>query len=103
MNQEKEDRKKELMEKIHSSELNKIYFNEFAIGVSKHDIFILLRRNGEPEAILNASHITAKSFANSLSEAVTEFEAKTNQTILNSDEIEELMEEDEDDENNERI
>ncbi|MDY6805202.1 MAG: hypothetical protein SXA11_15535 [Cyanobacteriota bacterium] len=97
MNQEKEDRNKNIIEKINSSELNNIYFNEFAIGVSKHDIFILLSRNGKAEAILNASHITAKSFANSLSEAVREFEAQTNQTILNSDEIEKLMEEDEND------
>ncbi|MEZ2225514.1 hypothetical protein [Microcoleus sp.] len=92
MNSEKEEQKQTVTEIIKSGELNSIYFNEFGIGVSKHDIFILLRRNGKEEAILNASHITAKSFVDSLGEALRKFEAKTNQTIPISDEIEILME-----------
>ncbi len=99
MNSEKDDQKPTITEIIKSGELNSIYFNEFGIGVSKHDIFILLRRNGKEEAILNASHITAKSLVKSLSEALKKFEDKTNQTIPNSDEIEKLMEEQDDDNN----
>ncbi|VXD17929.1 conserved hypothetical protein [Planktothrix serta PCC 8927] len=97
MDSEKDNQKQTIVEIIKSDELNSIYFNEFGIGVSKHDIFILLSRNGKEEAILNASHITAKSLVSSLGEALKRFEAKTNQTIPDSDEIGKLMEDQDDD------
>ncbi|MBE9200776.1 MULTISPECIES: hypothetical protein [unclassified Nodularia (in: cyanobacteria)] len=93
MDSGKDDQEQSMMEIIKSGELNSIYFNEFAIGVSKNDILILLRRNGKAEVVLNASHITAKSFLSSLDEALRGFEDKTNQKIPTSDEIEKLMEE----------
>ena len=77
------------------SEVEDIYFNEFGIGMSKHDVLIFLRRNGKPQARLNSSHVAAKSFANALIRAIEDFERKTNQTILDSDEIEKLMKENE--------
>lgn len=93
MDSERDDPNKHMLEIIKSGELNSIYFNEFGIGVSKNDILILLRRNGKSEAVVNASHITAKSLMSALDEALREFEAKTNQKILTSDEIEKLMDE----------
>ncbi|MEG5060349.1 hypothetical protein QUB60_20530 [Microcoleus sp. A2-C5] len=93
MDSAKDPQKPTMTEIIESGELNSIYFNDFAIGVSKHDIIIFLNRNGKPEAILNASHITAKSFVSSLGEALRRFEAQTNQTIPISAEIEKLMQE----------
>jgi hypothetical protein len=75
-----------------SDDLLSIYFNEFGVGISKNDVFIVLRRNGKEEAILNASHITAKSLAYALNKAINEFEMQTQQKILISDTIEELME-----------
>ena len=74
----------------------KIYFNEFGVGISPNDVFIVVRRNGTNEAILNSSHVTAKTFANALIRAIEGFEKKTNQTILESHKIEELMKENED-------
>lgn len=93
MDSAKDAQKQTITEIIESGELNSIYFNEFGIGVSQHDIIIFLRRNGKPEAILNASHITAKSFVSSLGEALRRFEAQTNQTIPISEEIEKLIKE----------
>ena len=93
MDSAKDAQKPSMTEIIESGELNSIYFNEFGMGVSKHDIIIFLSRNGKPEAILNASHITAKAFVSSLGEALRRFEAQTNQTIPISDEIEKLMQE----------
>lgn len=87
---------KNLIDIMKSGDVHSIYFNEFGLGISKNDIFILLRRNGKEEAVLNASHITAKSFANALNEAINDFELRTKQKILNSDEIEKSMEEVED-------
>lgn len=85
---------KRIADVIKSDDLSNIYFNEFGIGISKNDIFILLGRNGKQEAVLNASHITAKSLANALNKAINEFELKTKQKILISEEIEQLMEND---------
>ena len=93
MDSAKDAQKQMMTDLTESGELNSIYFNEFGIGVSKHDIIIILSRNGKPEAILNASHITAKSFVSSLAESLRRFEAQTNQTIPISDEIEKLMQE----------
>ena len=83
---------KDIIDIIKSEQLTRIYFNEFAIGLSKNDIFILLRRNGKEEAILNASHISAKSLALALMEAINNLETKIGQPVLTSDEVERLME-----------
>ncbi len=83
---------KHIMDIMRSGDLPDIYFNEFGVGISKNDVFILLRRNGKEQAVLNASHITAKSLANALNEAISEFEVQTKQKILISEEIEEIME-----------
>ena len=88
-----------VMDTMKSDDLSNIYFNEFGVGISKNDILIILGRNGKQEAILNASHITAKSLANALGKAITEFELKTKQKILISEEIEQLMENDTDEDN----
>ena len=93
MDSGKNNQEQSMIEIIESGELNSIYFNAFGIGVSKNDILILLKRNGKAEAVLNASHITAKSLVSSLDEALRGFEDKTNQKIPTSDEIEKLMEE----------
>lgn len=93
MDSEKNNQEQSMIEIIESGELNSIYFNAFGIGVSKNDILILLKRNGKAEAVLNSSHITAKSLVSSLDEALRGFEDKTNQKIPTSDEIEKLMEE----------
>ncbi len=85
-------KEKNIMDMMKSDDMPSIYFNEFGVGISKNDVFILLRRNGKEEAILNASHVTAKSLANALSEAINDFELKTKQKILISEEIEKSIE-----------
>lgn len=76
---------------LKSGDVTSLYFNEFAVGISKNDIFLLLRRNGKEEAILNASHITAKSLAIALNEAITNFEEETNQKIMIAEDIEQVI------------
>jgi len=91
MDKKKNKSNDDLVKVLRSGDINSVYFNEFAIGVSKNDIFILLRRNGKEEAILNASHITVKSLAIALNEAIANFEEKTNQKIMVSEDIEQLI------------
>lgn len=69
----------DVVEALKSTELTNIYFNEFALGFTKNDAFILLRRNGKKEAILNFSYATAKSLADNLIEAIKNFEEKNTQ------------------------
>ncbi len=76
---------------LKSENIGSIYFNEFTLGVSKNDIFILLRRNGKEEAILNASHITAKTLAVALGGAIANYEKETNQKIIISEDAEHLI------------
>ncbi|MDY6783983.1 MAG: hypothetical protein SW833_15795 [Cyanobacteriota bacterium] len=92
MDSTQDEREDNLTEIVESDEVNSIYFNEFSLGVSKNDILIVLRRNGKTEAVLNASHITSKSLATSLGEVLKKFEDATNQKILDSDDIEKLIE-----------
>ncbi len=74
-----------------NGDVNSLYFNEFVLGVSKNDTFILLRRNGKQEAILNASHVTAKTLAIALNEAIANYEKETNQKIIVSEDTEQLI------------
>ncbi len=81
----------DVIDALKSSDIENIYFNEFALGASKNDMFILVRRHGKEEAVLNMSHITAKSLALALTEAIDDFEKKTNQKIMISDEVEKAL------------
>ena len=92
MTVEREEPENNILDILKSGDLNSIYFNEFGLGVSKNDVLIVLRCNGKPEAIINTSHITAKSFVSALNEALKKFEENTDYTIPISDEIEKLME-----------
>jgi hypothetical protein len=61
---------------LRADNIENIYFNEFALGVSKNDVFILLSCNGKSKTVLNLSHVTAKSLGTSISEAMERFEEK---------------------------
>ncbi|QTA80673.1 Uncharacterized protein dnl_29840 [Desulfonema limicola] len=88
MSKKTHKRNNDISKTLKSNDIENIYFNEFALGVSKNDVFMLLRRNGREEIILNASHITAKTFAIALNEAISNFEEETNQKIVVSEDIE---------------
>jgi len=83
--------KNDVITTMKSGDIDSIYFNEFAVGVTKNDIFILLRRNGKEEAVLNASHITAKTLAIALNEAIANYEKETNQKIIVSEDTGQLI------------
>lgn len=84
---------KDITDIMQMDDVHKIYFNEFGLGISQNDVFIVLRRNGREEAVINTSHITAKAFAGALEHLIRNYERKTNQTILISDDIEKSTEE----------
>ncbi len=48
---------KDISDIMKMDDVHKIYFNEFGLGVSQNDVFIVLRRNGREEAVINTSHI----------------------------------------------
>lgn len=75
----------DIVKTLKSKDVISIYFNEFTLGVSENDIFIILSRNGNKEAVLNASHITAKRFAIALNESISNFEKDMDKEIVISD------------------
>jgi hypothetical protein len=72
----------EIKKSLKSKEIDHFYFNQFSLGTSSNDVFILLRCHGREEAVLNLSHITAKSLALSLLEAINNFEEMSGQEVL---------------------
>jgi len=81
----------DIVKSLKSQGTPNIYFNEFTLGVSKNDMFLLVRRNGKEEAVLNMSHVTAKSLAMALADAIRDFEDKTSQVIMNGEDIEKAL------------
>jgi hypothetical protein len=80
--------KKDLIElAIESSEIQNIYFNGVGIGLGTGDVVLTLLRNGAPQAVLNTSHIIAKTLVQGLSNAIDDFEKKTQTKILTTDEV----------------
>ncbi|HEC85109.1 MAG TPA: hypothetical protein ENI48_07740 [Thioploca sp.] len=61
--------------------------NKFSVGIAETDVLLVLRRNGKPQIVLNASHMTVKALAIQLNEIIKEFEQQTNSTILTFDKI----------------
>ena len=71
----------------------RLYCNGFTIAIAAPDIAIILLYNNQPIAIVNTSHVTAKSFGVTLAKLLTVFEEQTKQDILTIDEINAAREE----------
>ncbi len=68
------------------------YFNGLDISASLSDLGIMIMLDGQPQAKLSMSFITAKSLANYLSKAVEHFEKTTSHELLTMDEVQKAME-----------
>lgn len=78
-------------EALGDKELPRIYFNGFSITISAGDVLIILKRNDRPIAILNTSHILAKTVATKMGNVVALFEQKTGSTIMTTDDVQESL------------
>lgn len=63
------------------------YFNGIEIGTSLSDMNALLILDGQPQARLSMSYTMAKTFAEALSNAVSQFENATNHEIMTMSQV----------------
>ncbi|MCP4683058.1 MAG: hypothetical protein GY864_12050 [Desulfobacterales bacterium] len=86
--EEKENIFQEQIESALADEnLPRIYFNGFITSLATGDVFIVLKQNEKPVAILNVSHIVAKSLATKLANIIALLEEKTGSTIMTTDDV----------------
>lgn len=78
-------------EALKSAAVPKIYVNGFAAGTGVGDVSIVLEVHGQPVAFLSMSYTVAKTLAIKLGLTMAEFEAKTGQQMLTTDEVEKLL------------
>ena len=74
-----------------SPEIPTVYFNGFLNTLGSGDILIVLERNGRPVANLHTSYTVAKTLAMKLGQMIAELEAKTGNTIMTTDDVNEAM------------
>lgn len=67
------------------------YFNGIQIGTGLSDMNALLLLDGQPEARLSMSYTMAKTVAEALSLAVSEFEKATGHNIMTMSEVKDGM------------
>jgi hypothetical protein len=74
------------------SDIDKLYFNGFALGLSQGDVNIVLIRSGINVAVLNCSYTVAKTLAQKLAGVVQTLENKTGTSILTTEQIAKALE-----------
>ncbi len=62
--------------------ITKVYANSFKTGYSISDVYVILERNGQPDAVLNMSYTCAKSLQLSLGRVIAELEHQTKHSIM---------------------
>lgn len=74
-----------------NKELPRVYFNGFIVSASVGDVIIILQQQGEAVAILNASHIIAKTLSVKLGDVIKGYEEVTSENFKTTDEINDLL------------
>ena len=76
---------------LDSSSVPHLYANGFVSTISNSDILVLLECGRKPVACLNMSYTTTKTLARNLSNLIKKFEEATEQNILTTDKVDEIM------------
>lgn len=69
----------------------RIYFNGFSATITAPDVVIILHQSGRPTAVLNCSHIVAKTLQIALGSIVSDFEDGLGQNVMTIDAINETL------------
>lgn len=73
------------------SDVPKISFNSLITTLGTADVVVVLERNGQPVAVLNASYTVAKSLSVLLGNAIAQLEELSGHPILTTMEVEQLL------------
>ncbi len=82
-----------------NKEIPHLYFNGFTATSGTGDMIIVLKRNNEPVAVLNASYTVAKTLITNLGNLIVNFENVTENPIMTTTEIDEKIKGTQDDRN----
>ena len=77
---------------LEDTNVPKIYCNGFVNTMGIGDLVLVLEKNGEACSVVNMPYSTAKSFAKSINTLIKGLEIISQQGIMPSDEIKELLE-----------
>ncbi|MDQ3563152.1 MAG: hypothetical protein M3436_03095 [Pseudomonadota bacterium] len=73
------------------SDIPKINFNGIVTTLGTADITVVLERNGQPVALLNASYTAAKTLSVMLGNAIAQLEELSGQSIMTTAEVERFL------------
>ncbi|MGH8468850.1 MAG: hypothetical protein ACREVY_07705 [Gammaproteobacteria bacterium] len=73
------------------SDIPKINFNGIITLLGTGDVLVVLERNGQPVAVLNASYTVAKTLSVLLGNTIAKLEERSGHPIMTTNEIEEFL------------
>lgn len=76
---------------IDDSTLPKFYSNGFTFAAGNSDLVLTFQRNNKPEVVFNLSMTIAKTLGKKLTEFFEDFESKSPNKIMTTDEIEKIL------------
>lgn len=73
------------------ADIPKITFNSIVTALGTGDVLIVLERNGQPVAVLNASYTVAKTLSVLLGNAIAQLEELSGHPIMTTKEVEQFL------------
>lgn len=76
---------------VQSEDVPKINFNSLITTLGAADVIVILERNGQPVAVLNASYTVAKTLSVLLGNAIAQLEELSGHPIMTTMEVEQFL------------
>jgi hypothetical protein len=76
-----------LDEALNTPDVQHLYANGFALGLTTADVSIILKQFNRPFAVMSLSYTLAKTLSEKLARLVAEWETKTGQRLVTTDQI----------------
>lgn len=76
---------------IENSDLPHIYANGLTVSIGVADVAVVLRYGEQAVAVINLSHIVAKTMAQVLGNVIATFEEQTGTTVLTTQEVRAIL------------
>lgn len=88
---EKEDFSSFISQALENEDIPHIYFNGFTATISPNDMVLVLKKNNKAVAVLNTTHVMAKTMVELMGKLVAEFEDRTETVIMTNNQLQEKL------------
>jgi len=78
---------------LEKEEIPRIYFNGFISALGSGDVLIVLQQYNRPVAVLSSSYTVAKTLAEKLGLAISDFEETCDQVVMTTEDMAKLVSE----------